>query len=135
MNNFYSRIQEAASNIRLSRDEKQRMRVALHDDMKSQAFDVPSPILITETRVKSPYVFFNFLHLRVLAPLLIVLVVLVGSGTAYAAAGALPGDTLYPIKINVNEKVAEALATTPQAKVEVHAKLAQKRLLDVLFFV
>ncbi len=60
------------------------------------------------------------------AALMIVLVA--GAGTSYAAQGALPGEILYPIKINVNEALQASLATTPQEKVALDASLANTRL-------
>lgn len=38
----------------------------------------------------------------------LLLAVLMGRGTAFAAEGALPGEPLYPIKIYVNEEVRAA---------------------------
>ena len=61
-----------------------------------------------------------------LAGLLIVL--LLGGGTSYAAADALPGDLLYPIKTGVNENVQEALAFSEEAKADLNGKLAVRRL-------
>lgn len=61
-----------------------------------------------------------------LASLLII--VLAGSSVAYAAEKSLPGDILYPVKVNVMEPVQEALAKTPEAKALVQANLAEKRL-------
>jgi hypothetical protein len=58
----------------------------------------------------------------------LVLVLCVGVGTSYAAEGALPGDTLYPVKINVNEQVQGALALSPQAKADWHATRVARRL-------
>lgn len=40
---------------------------------------------------------------------IILVVVLVGSGTSFAAQGALPGDLLYPILVNLNEGVRSIL--------------------------
>jgi len=57
-----------------------------------------------------------------------VLVITVGAGTCFAAESALPGDALYPIKINVNENVQTALAISPQQKAAVNATLAEARL-------
>jgi hypothetical protein len=40
------------------------------------------------------------------------------SGVSYAAESSLPGDTLYPIKVEVNEEVQEFFRFTPEAKAE-----------------
>ena len=62
------------------------------------------------------------------AALALVLVLTVGVGTSYAAEGALPGDALYPVKINLNEPVLGALATSNQAKADWNAARAVRRL-------
>lgn len=64
----------------------------------------------------------------------ILLVVAIGSGTAGAASlaqNALPGDILYGIKINVNEEVRAALASTPQTKAEVAIARAETRIKEI----
>ncbi len=63
-------------------------------------------------------------------PVIVALLVaaLLGGGTSYAAQGALPGDTLYPVKTHVNEPVQEALAFSTQAKADVEANIAEERL-------
>ncbi len=93
--------------------------------MHARVFGVPTAAPHT-----SPYVFVGLRswQLRVLAPLAIVL--LIGSGTSFAAEGALPGDTLYPVKVYVNEGVALSLARSSKAKAEAHAALAERRVAE-----
>lgn len=93
--------------------------------MKARIFGAPAPLAPKQ----SPYFIFayQFMQARVLAPLAVALVVFAGAGTAAAAQGALPGDTLYAVKVSVNEAVEVALATTPVARAQVQAKLAQRR--------
>ena len=56
------------------------------------------------------------------------LVLCLGVGTTYASEGALPGDVLYPIKVNVSEKVQGALAVATEDKVHWNATLTTRRL-------
>src|SRR3989344_1040623 len=56
------------------------------------------------------------------------IIFLVGGGTSYAAADALPGDFLYTVKTRVNEPITSALALSPEAKASVSATLAVRRL-------
>jgi hypothetical protein len=118
MNNFFEQFKTQAREIRLSASEK--------DAMKRAIFGMPSPM---PQPVKSPFVPFAFslsVHFRaVMAGFLVF--ILVGTSTAYAAEGALPGEPLYAVKIAVNENVETALAVTPAQKAGVHAKLAQRR--------
>ncbi len=58
---------------------------------------------------------------------LLILVASLG-GTAYAANGSLPGQPLYPIKINVTEPVETALIPSASGKAAWHAILAERRL-------
>jgi hypothetical protein len=63
-------------------------------------------------------------------PLLAVLAlaVLAGGGVSYAAEVALPGDSLYWVKTDVNEKVGDALAVTSRAQVSWDARKVERRL-------
>lgn len=54
-------------------------------------------------------------------------IIVSGSISAFAQ-GALPGDLLYPVKTNVNEKLIIVLAITPEDKAKTEAILATKRL-------
>jgi hypothetical protein len=76
----------------------------------------------------SPYFFFNVQFVRITAAFLVF--VLVGSGTTYAAQGALPGDLLYPVKISLNENVELALATSDEAKIQTEVRLAERRVAE-----
>lgn len=63
-----------------------------------------------------------------LAAFVLVAVVTTGTGAAYAAESAVPGDVLYPIKRKVNEPLRVRLATDTEAKARVHTQLAERRL-------
>ena len=120
MNKLLKQLQQETKQIRLSGVEKSVMRTNLLGTM-----GVAPQIGAT----KSPYVRWFFMSRSFAFAL--VLVLLVGGGTAYAAEGSLPGDALYPIKIHVNEQVETALALSPKAKVAVNTKLAQRRIAEV----
>ena len=55
------------------------------------------------------------------------IIVLTG-GTAFAAQDTLPGDSLYPVKVRVTERIESAFALTPQSVAAVEAKHALTRL-------
>ncbi len=112
-------LQNEAKKIKLSAQEKAVMHSQLFG-VPAQASDVP---------VKSPYVYsYHWFSMRIAVPLSAFLIVVLGGGTAYAAQGALPGDALYPVKVGVTEKVAEALAVSNEAKIAFHAEVAQTRM-------
>src|SRR3989338_9434184 len=62
------------------------------------------------------------------AVLAAVFLISTGMGTSYAAQGALPGDALYAVKININEKVAGALTVGTTERGRFDATLAARRL-------
>ena len=71
----------------------------------------------------------GFLHdRRMLAGLAaIVLVIGAGSATALAANQSVPGDTLYALKVSVNEPVVLALAPTLESRGELQSRFAVER--------
>lgn len=60
-----------------------------------------------------------------------IVILALSGGTAAAAEGSVPGSSLYPIKVYVNEQVRAALAVSPQAKVNWEARRAERRLEEV----
>lgn len=64
----------------------------------------------------------------IIAGLLIVAMGGSSAGAASLAENALPGDLLYPIKVNVNEEVRAALAKTPEKKADVALARAERRI-------
>ena len=105
---------------------KLRMTPAEKAAMKAQIFGATSAMPAPQPSSYFAYSF-QFLHARVLVPALALVLVFGGASTTAAAQGALPGDLLYPVKIFVNEGVEVALATTPVARAQVQAKLAERR--------
>lgn len=61
-------------------------------------------------------------------PVAVLTALIIGGGVSYAAEGALPGDTLYPVKLNLNEKVMGKFAFSQKARVNVETRLAERRL-------
>ncbi len=77
----------------------------------------------------SVFSFFTYAHRkRAIAFAAIALLIMTCAGTSYAAESALPGEPLYPIKLNVNEGFDSFVAITPDAKVKVEVNHAKTRL-------
>lgn len=60
-------------------------------------------------------------------PLTLLVTVVLGAGTSFAAQSAVPGDFLYPIKTEINETVRGAFAFGTQAKVAFETALLEER--------
>lgn len=96
--------------------EKSAMRARLLSAMGGSASAGPAP---------SPYVWFFAPRMLVTSALAFILVVT--TGTTYAAGDALPGGVLYPVKTGVLEPLAVALAPGAAAKAEANATIATRR--------
>ena len=59
--------------------------------------------------------------------IIIAIIVALSGGVSVAAQNSLPGDALYPIKVEVNERVMTRLAFSVEASAEVEARLAERR--------
>lgn len=89
--------------------------------------------IIGESNIPSPYSFFLTVmdHRMKFATIAIMAVfVLTSGGTSFAAGSSLPGDVLYPIKVNVNESIETFVAVSTVAKAKIGIKHTQNRLLE-----
>lgn len=110
--------------MRLTNDERALMRSALEDLSRPSAAELRVP-----TALPSPYFSF-FMRPMPVAALALILIVATGS-TAAAAGTALPGDTLYGVKVHLNEGVERAFAFSDEAKANVEIRHVEERLREV----
>lgn len=61
-------------------------------------------------------------------PLLILLTVMIGGGASLAAEASLPGDVLYPVKINLNENVRGAFTFGADSEARLQTALLDERI-------
>lgn len=101
-------------NVTLSREEKEVM-------LKT----------ILATPLESPYArfmrVFAYAHRPLVGAMALILVI---SGTAYAAQGALPGDALYSVKTEVVEPLLGAFNATPERQVAWEEERVTRRLAE-----
>ena len=120
MDDFEKQIEhlmESARIVQLSHTEKEEMRRALR-------------FYVAENPARERPRFFHsftYMSFRPFAAAL-VLILIIGTGTSYAAQSALPGDVLYPIKTNINEAVEGAFSTSAASQAQWNATLATRRL-------
>ncbi|MDB5189092.1 MAG: hypothetical protein JWL82_49 [Parcubacteria group bacterium] len=109
--------------IRLSNNE----RLALRERLSMYADQHPAPV---PASIPSPFgTFFIALGSRRFSTYAMALAVLIvaTSGVTFAAEGSVPGDSLYSIKVKVNEPVMVALAPTATGQANVAARIATRR--------
>lgn len=107
----------------LSQSERTRMRAHL------DTYRATNPISggAVPERARSPFNLFDFSRpLPAFAALLIL--VLSSGGVVYAGEGAVPGDLLYSVKVNVTEPVRVALARDEAVRADLEAWRALRRL-------
>ncbi len=113
--------------ISLSQKEKDVLRY------KIEQFISFNPIR-NEIHIPKKSFYFSIFTFRALGKavslVLIALIVVGGTGVSYASTDSLPGDKLYNVKINVNEKIEEKLAFSTEAKVVVQTQKVERRLTE-----
>lgn len=114
---------KSATQFELSSDEKQRTRWTLREYARMK------PIRTSRARmqVQSSSHWFAF-RIRPMPTMAAVMIVVLTSGTAFAAENALPGDVLYNIKVSVNEPVLGAFAVSTEAKASWAIERAERRI-------
>ncbi|MEI6042301.1 MAG: DUF5667 domain-containing protein [bacterium] len=77
-------------------------------------------------------IFIYFKQRKFVPSLVIVLLLCVTGGFSAAAENALPGDSLYSLKVNVNEQVKGMVAVTPEAKARLAVETTERRLQEAV---
>lgn len=107
-------------------------KIVLTPDEKADAFKQLKSFVQSHRFHKAPLVSWygplSFFTQKKFIPVIIAVILMLGGGTAFAASNALPGDTLYPVKIHVNENVQSLFAIGATARASVEASHATTRL-------
>ena len=126
MEKEFRKIIEGVRQIKLSPEEREKMREGLRSFIKHnpvrEEIDVRPQL---QQRSWIPYL--RLKPMPVFA-VIAVIILMVGGGTSLAAESALPGDALYLVKVSVNEEVRGAFALSDEAKARLAASLAERRL-------
>lgn len=127
MEKEFRKIIEGVRQIKLSSGEKERMRESLHLFIEHNP--VRKEISVRPQSQQRSWILYQ-LRLKPMPVFAVIAVItlMVGGGTSLAAESALPGDALYPVKVNINEEVRGALTISDEAKARLAANLAERRL-------
>ena len=126
------KLHKQLNHVRLTKQESADMRGEMLSYMKEHPAAV-SPVRKSDPIRHSMGIGKHFpirllvTHNRMFAGILLAIVAALSGGTVFAAQGALPGDMLYPIKVNVNEEVRGAFTLNTEAKVAWETTLAERR--------
>lgn len=127
MKQFGSQLHKKAKSIRLSAAERRDLRDRLVSYMEyhplpktSSATRQPEETILSEA--------YTTVRMRSVGYVTGVLAMLVLIGVPVVAERAMPGDTLYPVKVQFNEELRSTLAFSPYAKVEWETERLERRL-------
>jgi len=128
MKRFGAQLNKKAQNIRLSMAERSllRERVVSYMEYHPLPKDITKEVSVAEM-VSDPYKAFNFSRFR-LSGFIGALAMMVLVVVPVFAEHAMPGDVLYPVKVQFNEELRSTLSFSPYAKVEWETKRLERRL-------
>jgi hypothetical protein len=115
-----------AKEVRLSAEDKAQVRENLVTFMNKEVESVRNDELVRHSNWH-PKIWFSFARIPAMAVLSVFLV----TGVSFAAEGSIPGDTLYPVKVNFNEEFQSLIAFSPESKAKFEIKRAERRLEEV----
>lgn len=115
-----------AKEVRLSAEDKAQVRENLVTFMNKEVEGVRNEELVRHSNWH-PKIWFSFARVPAMAVLSVFLV----TGVSFAAEGSIPGDTLYPVKVNFNEEFQSLIAFSPESKAKFEIKRAERRLEEV----
>lgn len=122
-----ARLSSAFQKVQMDDAAKARTRALLQEYMEMQPIRTGAPVQTAHLSLFSSMVSITGRGYAV--PITaVVLIFGLTAGTAFAAEGALPGDTLYPIKVHITEEARGILATTPKAQAEWEIERTSRRL-------
>ena len=123
------KLRRQLNKIAMTNKESANMRGRLLAYMKKNPSTVRNTDEARRTTGKPHGLLPLFLTKRLMfVSIILALVAMVGGGTAFAAETTIPGDLLYPIKVHINENVRVALAGSTEAKAELEARFAERRM-------
>ncbi len=127
MKKFEDTMKNLRAEMRLSQDEKERMRARVHEYMAH------TPRRLAEANTTTVYTSISwFMHYHRIGATFVIFALLFGSGVgvSYAATDALPGETLYAVK-ELKEDLAQRLIIDEVERTEYAIERAQNRLREI----
>ncbi len=127
MEKFLEKLNSAGKMVKLEAGRKDAIKARLF-----QLIEAEGDMGVREAELARHNIQQRSLWTKILKPMPIIatlaIMALLGGGTSFAAESALPGDTLYPVKVDFNEKVMAATHLSAQSKASLEADLAERRL-------
>lgn len=130
MKRFQEQLKKRAESVNMRAFERRELRERLVAYMEYH----PLPQSAMQQSTKSEFVTETYRRVEVKTSLIASFVgsfaVLLLIIVPVAAERAVPGDVLYPVKVNFNEEIRSTLAVSPYAKVEWETKRLERRIAE-----
>ncbi len=125
---------EKLNEIKLSQISRDRisnnlLEYARFHSVNTEGVRIDNPSRSIEQVPQRTSILNRFLNLKHMTAALLI-AIMIGGGTSFAARDAVPGDVLYPVKIEVNENVKSALAVSSESEARLQAHLVETRLAE-----
>lgn len=128
--NLFNFITEQAKKFSPTENEKEVIHRGISVYVKAHPYHIThtKPIISPFASRSGWHHFFILISNKKYISTLVIIMLILGGGVSAAAQEALPGDSLYPIKVHINESVRTRLAFSNEAEVAVEKDLANERL-------
>jgi tetratricopeptide (TPR) repeat protein len=128
MKNIFEQFNEVTKHVSLAEEDKFLMRERLVEYMEYKPIRYSSAV-----SRKEDYAFlFPYFHAHHFSGALMIALLVTGStfGVSFAAGDALPGDLLYPVKVNVNEEIKTVFISSTESRIVWEQERAGRRLVE-----
>ncbi len=127
-NTYFDKALGIIRSVSMTAEEKKAMLSRIMSDSPASAPRRPLPA----APVKSPWTMYSFSawidrNRWSYAVIAVLIMSLAGSGVALAAESSLPGDLLYPVKVDVTEPLRIAIAPSAESKAQLAADFTDRR--------
>lgn len=121
----FNEFMNTAKKIRMTDAERLLVETALKKEIEKSPVRKATPVgHIWWSSVMNHYLSHNIQYM----PIALLIAIFAGGGISYAAESALPGQSLYPVKVNINETIRGWASFSGEAKADWEARRAERRL-------
>lgn len=118
--------------LRTALSTKETLAISPRPEFRERArYQLRAALQEMEEKRQRRFAFFSWQPRWVTAVVAVLIVLLVSSGTVAAAGNSMPDETLYPVKL-ATERVRLVLTPSALGKAELYAKLADKRVTEII---
>lgn len=118
--------------LRTALSTKKTLAISPRPEFRERArYQLRAALQEMEEKRQRRFAFFSWQPRWVTAVVTVLILLLVSSGTVAAAGNSMPDETLYPVKL-ATENVRLVLTPSALGKAELYAKLADKRVTEII---